>query len=156
MLFFGHPVNERREMEGKPPISGVWFWGGGVLSELKKPPYERVMSISPLATQLARKTNIDVHPITWDSIQSTQGSALAVFETCAPLARDLNFSAWARELERLDREWFLPMSQALAKGTIQRLSFHVPGDECTRSFHLTRRNKLLRFWRAAKPLATYA
>jgi len=156
MLFFGHPVNEARETSGKPAVSGVWFWGGGVLPELRKPSYDHIVADSALPSLLAKKSGIDLLPLSWQSVQSSQGNVLVVIESCSDLARDLDLRAWARELERLDREWFLPLSQALAKGAIQSLSIHVPGDECTRSFHITRRSQLLRFWRAAKPLSTYA
>jgi hypothetical protein len=156
MLFFSHPVNEAREATGKPMISGVWFWGGGVLPELRNPSFDRVVTKSPLATALAKKSGIEVLAPSWNSIQSAQGKVLAVIESCGEFAGNADFPAWGHELERLDREWFMPLLQALGKGLIQRVSFHVPGAESNRSFHLTRRNHLLRFWRTAKPLASYA
>lgn len=156
MLFFGHPVNDAREVTGKPTVSGVWFWGGGILPKLKRPTYDSVVANSPLATQFAKKTAIDVLPLSWDSIQSAQGNVLAVIDSCAEFAGNADLLAWERELGRLDREWFLPMSQALGKGEIQRLNIHVPGNGSASSFHLTRRNHLLRFWRTAMPLSSYA
>ena len=156
MLFFAHPANEAREASGKPGVSGVWFWGGGVLPELKKPAYDRVVTSLPLAAQLAKKTGIEVQALSWHSIQSAQGNVLAVLDSCADFAANADFPAWGREIERLDREWFLPMSQALDKGAIRRLCFHLPDAERTLSFHLTRRDQLLRFWRTAKALSRYA
>ena len=156
MLFFGHPVNEAREAAGKPTISGVWFWGGGILPELKRAAYDCVATDSAIAMQLARKSGIPVLPPSWDSIRSAQGNVLAVIDSCAESAGSLDFPAWRHELERLDREWFQPMSRALATGNIQYLSIFAPDVEDTRSFHLTRRNHFLRFWRAAKPLSRYA
>ena len=156
MLFFGHRVNEAREATGKPTVSGVWFWGGGVVPRLKKQTYDRVIASSALASQLAKKTRIDLQPLAWDSIQSAQGKVLVVIESCADFVRDGDLPAWGRELERLDQVWFLPMSQALGKGTIQRLRLYLPGDDYVQSFRITRHNQLLRLWRAAKPLASYA
>ena len=156
MLLFGHPINEAREAAGKPLVSGVWFWGGGVLPELKKPAYDRVVANPGLVTQLATMSEIDAQALSWHSVDSAQGNVLVVIESLAALASGQDNSAWNRELERLDHEWFLPISRALAKGAIERLSLYLPGPECAGSFHLTRRDQLLRFWRGAKPLSTYA
>ena len=156
MLFFGHPVNEAREANGQPAVSGVWFWGGGVVPGVQKPAYGLVAASLALAVALAKKSAIDVRAPAWESIQSAHGNVLAVIDSCAVLAGNADFSAWAHEVERLEREWFVPLSKALASGAIKRLSLHVPDAGGTRTFHLTRRDQLLRFWRAAKPLAHHA
>jgi len=156
MLFFGHPVNEAREAQGKPVVSGVWFWGGGALPDVQVPAYDHVAASGALAAALAKKSAIELRPPAWPSIQSARGNVLAVIDSCAELAGNADFSAWGAEVERLDREWFLPISNALAKGAIERLSLHVPDLAGTRTFHITRRGQMLRFWRAAKPLSRYA
>jgi len=53
MLFFSHPVNEERARLGRPAISGVWTWGGGVLPRVKAGP-ELTVADHPLAVGLAR------------------------------------------------------------------------------------------------------
>ena len=156
MLFHGHRVNEAREAAGKPTVSGVWFWGGGVVPRLKKPAYDHVVTSSAIASQLAKKTGIDLQPLAWDSIQSARGKVLVVIDSCADFVRDGDLPAWGRELERLDQQWLLPLSQALGRGAIQRLRLYLPGDDYVQSFQITRRNQFARFWRAAKPLASYA
>ena len=156
MLLYSHPVNAERETSGKPLVSGVWFWGGGAMPTFKKPAYDRVIANTPLATQLARNSGIDVYPLTWNSVPSTKGSALVVLDSCADFARDHDLLKWAQELERLDREWFLPISTALGNGSIERLTIHSPLADWTQTFQLTRRNYRFRFWRASKPLGSYA
>jgi hypothetical protein len=52
MLFFSHPVNEARERQGRPVISGVWTWGGGTLPELTQGP-DLTVADHPLALGLA-------------------------------------------------------------------------------------------------------
>ncbi|MEO8104408.1 MAG: hypothetical protein ABI790_17975 [Betaproteobacteria bacterium] len=156
MLLFGHPINEAREAVGKPTVSGVWFWGGGVLPVLKKPYYDRVVADTALPSLLANKTGIELRALSWESIRSATGSALAVLDSCTELASKLEFEAWVHEMERLERELFLPISRALTLGDIQHLDIHSPGHAGTHSFSLTRRNHLLRFWRPAKPLSAYA
>ena len=82
---------------------------------------------------------------------------MAWLETaCADFARDHDLLKWAQELERLDREWFLPISTALGNGSIERLTIHSPLADWTQTFQLTRRNYRFRFWRASKPLGSYA
>ena len=86
MLFFNHPVNEVRELAGKLAISGVWFWGGGVMPKFIRPAYDRIVTSSALAIQLANKSGLDVQPLVWNSIQSAQGNVLAVLESSAEFA----------------------------------------------------------------------
>ena len=156
MLFFDHRINEARENAGKPTISGVWFWGGGVLPDLKKPTYSRVIASSVFAVQLAKKSGIETLPLSWDAVRQGRGSVLAVIESCGQLADSADLPAWRHELERLDREWFLPVSQALRRGDIRSLNILVPGHGSTRSFHVTRPKQLFRFWRVAGPLSSHA
>lgn len=35
MLLHEHPVNASREARGKPGVTGVWFWGGGVSGDVR-------------------------------------------------------------------------------------------------------------------------
>jgi len=53
MLFYQHPVNQARERLGRPPISGVWTWGGGVLPRVTGGP-DLMIADHPLAAGLAR------------------------------------------------------------------------------------------------------
>ena len=156
MLIFAHPVNAAREAAGKVLISGVWFWGGGVPPANITTSYERVVADTPLARQLAKNSAIDVQPLTWPSVQSAKGNVLAVIDDCEGLARDFDFLKLKPELERLDREWFQPISDALRDGRIERLTLYAPIAERTHVFRLSRRDFSLRFWRSNKPLASYA
>lgn len=53
MLFYDHPVNLERERQGRPTISGVWTWGGGVLPLVADGP-DLTIADHPLAAGLAR------------------------------------------------------------------------------------------------------
>src|SRR5207237_10316211 len=37
MLLHEHAVNQRREADGLSPVSSVWFWGNGRLSDVTTP-----------------------------------------------------------------------------------------------------------------------
>ena len=156
MLFFDHPVNDARQAKDKPAVSGVWFWGGGVQPQLTKPAYDLIVTDSPLAVQLAGKTGIGVKSLPWRPTERGTGKVLAVIDSCSTFPLNLDFVSWTREIERLDRELFLPVAQALANGIIQRLCIQVPDEERRQTFEITRRNQLHRFWRSTKPLSSYA
>jgi hypothetical protein len=53
MLFYQHPVNQAREAAGRPGVSGVWTWGGGVLPQVPGGP-DLVVADHPLGAGLAR------------------------------------------------------------------------------------------------------
>jgi len=53
MLFYQHPVNQERERLGRPPVSGVWTWGGGVLPRVSGGP-RLTIADHPLALGLAQ------------------------------------------------------------------------------------------------------
>lgn len=48
MCLFESVVNQRRAMAGKPPISGLWMWGGGVVPSLPKAPLPPLFADEPL------------------------------------------------------------------------------------------------------------
>ena len=64
MFLHGHPVNERRQAEGKPAVNSMWLWGGGELAETSASAETKFTSIwtdNPLATGLARRFDIPQH-----------------------------------------------------------------------------------------------
>ena len=63
MLFATHPVNVAREAERRPPINGVWFWGGGVLPEGLASPYGRVYADEVFACGLAHLSSAPLSPL---------------------------------------------------------------------------------------------
>ena len=156
MLFFGHPVNEAREAIGKTTVSGVWFWGGGTMPALERPTYDCVAASLPFAIQLARKTCIKSCALSLNELLSTKGNVLAIIDSCSRLTAAFDLLGWEREIERLEHSWFEPLTAALLNGTVERLNLYVPDGTTTREFHITRANRLVRFWRRTKPLARYA
>ncbi|WP_295387689.1 phosphoglycerate mutase [uncultured Thiodictyon sp.] len=53
MLFYQHPINQERQRLGRPTISGVWTWGGGVLPQVPAAPALTIAD-HPLALGLTR------------------------------------------------------------------------------------------------------
>ena len=50
MALHEHDVNRRREGQGKPPVSGLWFWGGGPAPEQVTVPHPPLFTDDPLLT----------------------------------------------------------------------------------------------------------
>jgi hypothetical protein len=63
MLFSTHPVNVAREADRRPPVNGIWFWGGGVLPPAPVSPYARVYANDPFASGLAHLAGARLEPV---------------------------------------------------------------------------------------------
>ena len=59
MILHHHPCNQRRQVEGKPPINALWFWGEGKGPLSVRTPYLQVRSRDALLRGLARASGID-------------------------------------------------------------------------------------------------
>ena len=156
MLLFNHPVNDARQQSGKPVISGVWFWGGGTLAEANKPKYGFVAADAALPRALARQSVIKTAALDWANIVNAQGDVLAVVTSPADALDTVDLERWAIELAKLDRDFFAPVSAALASGQISSLNIYVPNDERTTVYHLRPHDLRFRFWRATKSLINHA
>jgi len=80
---------------------------------------------------------------------------LVVLDPLVLPARHGDLGAWRTQLEKLERDWFAPLLDALRRRRVARLDIVALGAECSAHFTLTRRG-LLRFWRARTSLAGYA
>jgi hypothetical protein len=63
MLLHRHPVNERREQEGRLTANGLWFWGGGTLPARAVASWRHVWSDDPLVKGLAAISQSPVSPL---------------------------------------------------------------------------------------------
>lgn len=144
MLLHSHAVNAAREAAGKPVINGVWFWGGGTLPMLAKPPFDAVIANNPLVHHFAKQTDIGALPFALESLQQLLGNGLLVIEDAATM------------IEELDRTWFQTIAQFLRAGTISRLHIVTSSAGVEQQFALSPRNFFWRRWRQTKPLSSYA
>jgi hypothetical protein len=106
MLFATHPVNLAREAERRPPINGVWFWGGGTLPEGLVSPYGRVYAGEAFASGLAHLSSTPLSPLPRSLAELDHAKpALAVVDSIDA---------------GLDEAWFEGLGGALARfGTIR-------------------------------------
>ncbi len=162
MVLYHHPVNESREVAGKPTINGIWFWGGGALPEppARPPDVDVVATDSPLVRQLASYAGLPVHSADAGELLSlpkhSERKLLLVLDQLQPPAVNLDVEVWASHLQQLDTAWFRSIAAALGDGRLTEVHLHAPAWEVEHAFKLTRRQFQFGFWRRARPLNTYA
>ncbi|MBP5998602.1 MAG: hypothetical protein KA535_11680 [Azonexus sp.] len=157
MFLHGHPVNERRQATGQPAINSLWLWGGGTLPAVAAPAFSAVFGANPLAVGLARAAGIPLHdrPATLaDMLASGGNRPLVVLDQL--LARVLyeDSDGWRREFEQLDRDWFVPLKNALG-GKVDRISLLAPTVYGELRYTLTAGDRW-KVWKRGKPIAETA
>ena len=160
MLLHEHPVNEAREVRGELPINAVWLWGGGRFAAPPVRPFRRVRSGDPLAAGLALGSGAAVLPMPddaerWLRASSNEGVELLVLDGLRASASYGEIERWREQLAVLERDWFAPLAEALARGRIGMLTVHAIGAGGTLDVETTRQD-LRYFWRRRRPLASYA
>lgn len=139
MLFATHPVNLEREAGRRPPINGVWFWGGGTLPEGLASPYGRVYADDPFASGLAHLSSTPLSPVPRSLVEVDAAKpALVLID---------------RGTADLDDAWFGRIGDALGRfGTI-RLILPLPATTFAATVTPSAR---WRIFRRARSLSTYA
>ena len=120
MLLHAHPVNERRRMQGRATVDGIWLWGGGRRMPVPGSAFERIFDQRSLVQALG-------------PVEPVPGNGGALLETLA-VGRNLvtlmdldtaqihgDVSAWLQALPRLEEIWFRPLWNALRAGRLQCL-----------------------------------
>jgi len=155
MLFHQHPVNDRREADGRPRINGIWPWGGGALPEPPRAaPLTAVYARAPLALGLARWAGVS----TVDSGgalpalggESDPGQELIFWDIPQTALRNDDPDAWRDAVRALD-DWLDGRLAALGRGTFAVMLLD-PG-RGTR-YRLTPKS-LRRVWRRRRPFHAY-
>jgi hypothetical protein len=139
MLFATHPVNLAREAERRPPINGVWLWGGGTLPTGLVSPYGRVYAAETFASGLAHLSSTPLSPLP---------RSLADVDHAKPALAVID-----RMDADLDLAWFDGLGGAIARfGTIRVV---LPSPAATLVATLTPSARW-RLFRRPRALASYA
>jgi len=149
MLFFNAPVNQQREAEGKMPVSGLWFSGGGRLPVSMERRFDQVCANSTLARGLARLSNTELSdPVnSEEELFETPGKKLLLYpELERPVWRADPFD-WSKEIEAFAR-W---LNVRLRAGRHARAGEFLIYPCNGRVFRLTAGSRR-RFWRRRRPL----
>ena len=129
MLLFAHPVNQRREREGRVTCNGVWFSAGGELADVGLVAPLRVHAPEGRAGDLVR--GLALHA--GGEALMLPGSFEAALEA-APAARpathvaaSLPEVADAASLATFERSWLAPALHWLERGRIASLALVTGG-----------------------------
>jgi len=142
MMLASHPVNARREDEGKPAINSVWFWGGGTAPTLE-PRYAIVHARDPVARGLAvlsgaRAADVPASYNGIDAVREGQSVLLVLEEPPS---------------EALDTAWFVPLADALRRFDVVHLLLPRRRDTLVARIG---RGARWRWTRRSRPLASHA
>jgi hypothetical protein len=118
MLMCEHPVNQAREWTGRPPVNGVWLWGGGVMPAVKGS-VDLVASDAPEVLALARGAGTPTRncPSRHGELVRLDGGRRALV-TLVPTHAEEDLEAY---LAKLEAGWFRPVLRGLVLGGIRRL-----------------------------------
>lgn len=129
MLLHAHPVNQRREAEGRPTANGVWLWGR--LSQLASEPTasgkpDRIIGDGPLATGIAR--TLGIPSFADDDAAAGQASAnsLIVVDALRAAASLEAADEYERAWQILARRWLEPLLENWRRGEIGGIELISP------------------------------
>lgn len=163
MLLHEHPVNEAREQRGELPINSVWFWGAGTLPQNAGLRYRQIWTDDAVARGIAMLSGVRVAGVPRTATQwfaqeteaGAEGRYLVVLDGLRRAVREQGLEAWRAALHDYERDWFVPVHEALRRDRIGMLTIHALAAHFTLSAEVIR-GDLVKFWRGAKPLAAYA
>ncbi len=142
MLLFEHPVNVAREARGAAPVTGLWFWGGGRLAEVRLPAGVVALAAAnasdDLVRGLARLAGEIVEsalPATLDDALARSPGAEAMLVALPPLADEAGIAV-------LGEHWVAPATAALARGALAALDIVADGNGIVARWHAQRRPAL--------------
>lgn len=144
MLLHAHPVNRERERAGRPPFNGVWFWGGGALSDIglvapfrahapegREGDFLRGLALHAGGEPLAL-------PSTFDATIQGVPAARPATHVAVMLPR----VADAAGLAGLERNWLEPAAHWLARGRIASVALVADGEGQRATTWIARRPSL--------------
>ena len=136
MLLHDHPVNERRQRRGLPPINALWPWGGGTLKPQSVGSLPRMFSNDTFVRGLYRNHSQEI---------SASSPAATLIEHAVP-KRAVIAVVEVDTPARLEAEWIEPLVAALRSGHIRQLDLFLDEWQI-----LATRRMLRRFWRKPSP-----
>jgi len=161
MVLHVSAVNQERQAAGHPPVSSLWFWGGGKIparpSANKNSRQRQVWSNEPVSLGLAvlsgiSRKDLPENATTWLSTAISPGEHLIVIDDLLRCWQNGEPEDWARQVRVLNREWILPLLKALRQNDIDELVLYACNGK---KFTLSRAGPR-RWWRRKKSLAAIA
>lgn len=144
MLFFNLPINETRQDQDKLPINGVWFWGGGRLTQPASHKCDFLWSDNFYLQSCAAHSGVPYAGVPDHGSECQMG--WVVLDALQASAQYADYATWREELMQLEQAFFLPWLTQIKRGTLSYLELWSQVGEQVVCWHVYRKD-LLRFWR---------
>jgi hypothetical protein len=156
-ILHAHPVNRRRDEQGRPTINSLWPWGAGSLPQQVQAAFSIVWDDDPAMAGLCALAGTPcLSPP--GRFEFASGRVLAHVRTLAPPAKNLDALTWREMFQALERDWLAPAVAALKRNDcteVELVGSSLTGPARTTAFLLTR-GEARRFWRRPRPLSALA
>ncbi|MBC7501281.1 MAG: hypothetical protein H7315_12395 [Herminiimonas sp.] len=147
MAWHSHPVNAAREEAGRNPVNSLWLWGGASTDMPVATPQYDALFVNTDWIRAFAQFGSTCGPA--DSaaavIAAAPARGLLVLDTLIEPALAGDWAEWIDRLHRYERDWFVPMLDAVRSGTIERLTLILTNSTQASSFSVTRQG-LRKFW----------
>jgi len=161
MVLHSSAVNQERQAVGQPPVSSLWFWGGGEIPTIPSTGQDRrwarVWSNEPVSLGLAvlsdtPRQGLPESATAWLNSAISPGEHLMVLDDLLHCWQGGEMAAWAQQVKALNHEWILPLLMALRHNEIDELVLYA----CNGNKFILSRAGLGRWWCRKKSLAVIA
>ncbi len=151
MVLGAHAVNAEREVRGDPAVNSVWFWGEGAAPATVAKRYGRINATDAFARGLAKLSGAALAPAPARLAEVGTGDEpiLVVLDDLTRPWHRGDAGAWKSAAERLDRDWFDALGDAIKRFGEMRLI--LPSLAGTRVASLTLSSRW-RWFRRGLPL----
>ena len=125
MLLHSAEVNTQRQQAGKLVVNSLWFWGGGMQTKART----RVRTVigggtrGELVASIARCRFLHsaVEPKQELAQLKAGGHHLLILDQLTAFALKDDLDAWQQQLNKLESEWFNPITTLFNKGKLELL-----------------------------------
>ena len=126
MLFFSHPVNEARVLQGLPAVSGLWLWGGGRLPALSPSGQFILRGETPFMQGVSRQSGCEIKALPDNMFKiineiSLHNEQLIMLEQARLALQSGSLDQGLSVLKHLEEEIFLPLVSLLKSRKLKRL-----------------------------------
>jgi hypothetical protein len=151
MLWFAHPLNEGREMQGRQTVNSLWLWGGAV-AQPSAPSQREVFNLPDGFAGLGQYAKTAHAGVGVSEVIATrpEHGLLTLSQLIQP-ALTGEWSDWLQQLQALESACFAPLLQAMQQRRLDSLSLVVTDSGHTLELSTTRLS-LKKFW--LKPTLT--
>ncbi len=153
MLLHQWPANQQRQLDNRPQLNSVWFWGGGTLPPPPQTPlpWRAVWADEAFTCALAQWHGLPSQAQPEDAAQwlAEAGPGEHLLRLTAPVVAVWD-EVYPRWLDYLQGDWLGPLVAALQQGQLQTLIIETPHHR----FELDRR-RLRRWWHRRQSLSRW-